>query len=101
MSAGTETTATELSGLTFMLLKNQDKLKRLTDEIRSSFSSIEGMTMTSLSRLDYLGACIEEGLRLYPPVPVGLARIVPQGGAYVCGRWVSGGVSLFRPIQTR
>lgn len=93
MLAGTETTATELSGLTFMLLKNQDKLQRLTQEIRSSFASLTDMTMTKLSRLKYLGACIEEGLRLYPPVPTGLGRDTPQGGAFVCGRWVPGGVS--------
>lgn len=94
MLAGTETTATELSGLTYLLLKNPDKLKRLTDELHSSFTSFDDMTMTNLSQLEYLGACIEEGLRLYPPVPVGPARVTPKGGASVCSRWVPGGVRL-------
>lgn len=93
MLAGTETTATELSGLTYLLLKNPEKMRRLTSELRASFSSFADMTMTNLSQLEYLSACIEEGLRYYPPVPVGPPRTTPQGGAFVCGRWVPGGVS--------
>ena len=93
MLAGTETTATQLSGLTYLLLKNPGQMKRLVSELRSSFESFEDMTMTKLSQLEYLGACIDEGLRLYPPVPVGLPRTVPTGGAVVCGQWVPGGVS--------
>lgn len=97
MLAGTETTATELSGLTYLLLKNPDKMHRLTEELRRSFSSFDDMTMTNLSQLEYLSACIEEGLRYYPPVPVGPPRTTPKGGAFVCGRWTPGGVSL--PVQ--
>jgi cytochrome P450 len=93
MLAGTETTATELSGLTYMLLKNPQKLARLTKEIRSAFTSFDDITMVKLSHLEYLQACIEEGLRMYPPVPAGLPRTTPQSGAKVCNRWIPGGVS--------
>jgi cytochrome P450 len=93
MVAGTETTATELSGLTYMLLKNPEKLDRLTKEVRGAFKTFEDVTMVKLSQLEYLQACIEEGLRMYPPVPVGLPRITPEGGAKVCNRWIPGGVS--------
>lgn len=37
MLAGTETSATLLSGLTYYLLKNPSTLEKLTDEIRGSF----------------------------------------------------------------
>jgi cytochrome P450 len=93
MLAGTETTATELSGLTYMLLKNPEKLDRLTKEVRAAFSTFDDITMTKLAQLSYLQACIEEGLRLYPPVASHLPRIAPKEGAMVCGRWVPGGVS--------
>jgi cytochrome P450 len=93
MLAGTETTATLLSGLTYILLKNPEKMDRLTKEIKAAFTSLEDMTMVKLSQLEYLQACIEEGLRLYPPVPVGLPRHTPKGGAMVCNRWIPGGVS--------
>jgi cytochrome P450 len=93
MVAGTETTATELAGLTYMLLKNPQKLARLTSEIRTAFTRFEDITMVKLSQLQYLQACLEEGLRVYPPVPAGLPRITPKGGAKVCNRWIPGGVS--------
>ncbi|KAH6535231.1 hypothetical protein HBI81_072700 [Parastagonospora nodorum] len=91
MGAGTETVATELSGLTYMLLKNPDKMHRLKSEIRGAFKHLDDMTTTKLSQLEYLQACIDEGLRLYPPLPTGTQRVKPVGGAMVCGRWVPSG----------
>lgn len=99
MLAGTETTATELSGLTYLLLKNPAHLARLTAEVRSAFSSFDDMTMTKLSQLEFLNACLEEGLRMYPPLPVGLPRTTPEGGARICGHWVAGGVSKAVSVQ--
>ena len=92
MLAGTETTATELSGLTYYLLKNPEKMARLVKEVRSAFTSFDDMHINELTKLPYLHACIEEGLRIYPPVPGALPRTVPREGAKVAGRWVSGGV---------
>jgi cytochrome P450 len=81
--AGSETTSTLLSGLTYLLLRNPHVLKKLTDEVRSSFSSEEEITLLSVGKLDYMLACINEGLRRYPPVPVGLPRKIPRGGSTV------------------
>ncbi|KAJ3545029.1 hypothetical protein NM208_g2727 [Fusarium decemcellulare] len=52
--AGSETTATLLSGATFYLLTNRDKYEKLVKEIRSSFSSKEGITIERTRR--YLAA---------------------------------------------
>jgi len=93
MLAGTETTATELSGITYYLLKNPQKMERLQKEVRDAFESPEEMTMTALGQMSYLGACIEEGLRVYPPVPGALPRVAPKEGAMVRGKWLPGGVS--------
>ncbi|KAL0262351.1 hypothetical protein SLS55_003797 [Diplodia seriata] len=95
MVAGTETTATLLSGLTYHLLRHPDKLRALATEIRDAFARPEDMDMASLARLPYLHACLEEGLRMYPPVPVGLPRIVPAGGRVVCGKPVPQGTSVY------
>jgi cytochrome P450 len=92
MLAGTETTATLLSGLTYILLRHPTKLARLTKEVRDTFPYFDDMTMIKLSQLEFLNACVEEGLRLYPPLPVGLPRKIPESGATVCGRWVADGV---------
>jgi cytochrome P450 len=93
MIAGTETTATLLSGLTFLLLKNQKCMKSLIEEIRSYFTEETDIKLESLVRLPYLNACIEEALRLYPPVPTGIPRAAPPKGTMICGKWVPGGVS--------
>jgi len=94
MVAGTETTATALSGTTYQLLTNPDKLARLKDEIRSSFDSLEDLHLEPLARQKYLMAVLQEGLRMYPPVPSALPRKVPAGGATVCGEWLPEGTTI-------
>lgn len=85
MTAGTETTATLLSGLTYYLCRNPDKMKRLVNEIRGAFTSVDDMSLKTLPRLEYLHACLEEALRIYPPVGIGLPRIVPPEGGEIDG----------------
>ncbi|TIA15896.1 benzoate 4-monooxygenase cytochrome P450 [Aureobasidium pullulans] len=94
MTGGTETIATLLSGLTYYLLINPDKLARLVAEIRSTFTAESEITVDELARLPYLNACIEEGLRIYPPTPASLPRRVPQEGAFIAGKWIPGDVSV-------
>ncbi|KAL5363325.1 cytochrome P450 [Aspergillus floccosus] len=72
--AGSETTATLLAGVTFHLLKNPDKLKRVTMEVRNAFSSPEEITFVHVNKLPYLIACLTEALRIYPPVGDGFPR---------------------------
>jgi cytochrome P450 len=94
MIAGTETTATLASGLIYYLLMNLDKMRTLQDEIRGTFEACEDMTIGRLAQLKYLNACIEEGLRMYPPVPIGLPRLTPPGGTAICGEWIPADVSM-------
>lgn len=94
IAAGSETTATVLSGITNYLVRDSDVLQKLVDEVRSSFSKDEDVTLAALQRLTYLNATIEEGLRLCPPVPAGLPRLVPSGGDTVCGQWLPEHVCL-------
>ncbi|KAI5369151.1 putative cytochrome P450 [Septoria linicola] len=94
MVAGTETTATALSGVTYHLLRNPEYLQKLTQEIRGSHSRSEDITMESLQPLKYLHAVLQEGLRMYPPVPSMLPRRVPKGGAIVCDEFLPKGTSI-------
>jgi cytochrome P450 len=92
--AGSETTATWLSGTTFWLLKHPAAYQKLVDEVRSSFAKEEDINLTAVSQLKYLLAVLREGSRMYPPVPSGQPRKVPQGGAVVNGEWIAEGVRL-------
>lgn len=89
--AGSETTATALSGLFFYLGMYPRVYKMLAEEIRTAFSSADDITMQSTQKLDYLHACINEILRFYPPVTETPARVCP--GAEIDGNYVPAGVS--------
>ncbi|KAK2601188.1 hypothetical protein N8I77_010655 [Diaporthe amygdali] len=94
MVAGSLTTATFITGSTFLLVSNPDKLKKLVEEVRSSFASEEEINLVSVGRLSYMLACLNEGLRRYPPVTTGLPRTVPKGGASVAGQYVPEGTTV-------
>ncbi|KAK1674114.1 cytochrome P450 [Colletotrichum godetiae] len=85
---GSETTATLLAGVTYYLLMNRDCLGKLTDEVRTTFKTEEEIDLVSVNKLTYMLACLDEALRVYPPVSMGLPRVTPKGGANICGKFV-------------
>ncbi|KAI9710260.1 MAG: hypothetical protein M1820_002754 [Bogoriella megaspora] len=92
--AGSETTATLLAGMTYILCKHPEALKKLTEEIRSTFSSDKEITMASALDLKYLLACLDEAMRFYPPVPIGPLRTVPKPGVTIAGDFVPEGTDV-------
>ncbi|EFQ36369.1 cytochrome P450 [Colletotrichum graminicola M1.001] len=95
MMAGTETTATACGGLTYYMLKHPGVMEKLVREIRTSFDSEQDITIARMQRLEYLQACINETLRVYPPSVTGFQRVTPPEGAEICGRFVPGGTSVY------
>lgn len=89
--AGSETTATLLSGLFFYQGMNPDVHATLKKEIREAFADESEINMKSVAQLPYLQACIEESLRVYPPAAETPARVSP--GAELGGEYVPSGVS--------
>nr|QSG30343.1 CYP65EW1 [Hormonema carpetanum] len=94
MIAGTETTATLLSGLTYHLIRNPEMMAKLVQEIRTFFPTEDHITVETLAQLPYLNACLEEGMRMYPPIAAGLPRITPHGGAMICGEYVPENIAV-------
>ena len=94
--AGSETTATLLSGATYYLLTNKSALDKLCNEIRSAFPNGDDITFTSVTRLPYLHAVLEESLRLYPPVPTTQPRRTLPEGNIIDGHIVPGKVSPYQ-----
>ena len=91
--AGSETIGTALTGMMGCLLQNPDMMKRVTQEVRQAFPNASQMNSDSVSKLPYLAAVIEEGLRVCPPISFGTPRVVPPQGATVSGHPLPGGVS--------
>ncbi|KAK1707539.1 cytochrome P450 ClCP1, partial [Colletotrichum acutatum] len=89
--AGSETTATALSAITYYLCTNRQALEKLTHEVRTAFSSEAEIEMVSAQQLQYLQAVMNEGLRMYPPVPTGIVRRVTDDGGVFLGQYVPSG----------
>lgn len=92
--AGSETTSTLMNGVTYILLTHPEAMEKLKHEVRSEFKSAEDITITSVSRLPYMLACLNEALRLYPPVPGSMVRVVGKGGGNIAGHFVPEGTKV-------
>lgn len=92
---GSETTASLLSGVTYFLLQNPIAYQKLKDEVRSEFSTEEEINIVSVNKLSYMLACLDEALRMYPPVANGLPRVCPKGGSRVLGEYLPENVSNY------
>ncbi|KAH7459247.1 hypothetical protein FOMA001_g20089 [Fusarium oxysporum f. sp. matthiolae] len=75
--AGSETTATALTGITYWLLKTPTALEKLVVDLQGRFDSYEDIRPDVVQDIPYLNACIEEGMRLFPPSPQALPRVSP------------------------
>lgn len=92
--AGSETTATLLSGVTYYLLKNPRVKEKVVTEVRSTFKDESEINLVNVnSILPYLNAVLEEGLRLYPPVPSGFSRVTTHDMA-ICDVPIPKGVEV-------
>ena len=67
--AGSETTASLLSGIQFYLCDNPRVYQKVKADVREKFKSEEEITFASVTECEYLLAVLEEGMRMYPPAP--------------------------------
>ncbi|TLD11796.1 hypothetical protein PspLS_11649 [Pyricularia sp. CBS 133598] len=91
IAAGSETTATLLTATTYLLLTNPKAYGKVTDEVRRSFSDPSEINLTSVNKLSYMLACLDEALRIFPVVPSWLPRRVTKGEAVIDGNVVPQG----------
>ncbi|KAI3588990.1 cytochrome P450 [Fusarium oxysporum f. sp. albedinis] len=75
--AGSEATSITLTYLIWMLIKRPDVDHRLRLELSSLGKSYSS---TDLANLPYLDSVIRETLRVYPPAPAPMPRVVPKSG---------------------
>lgn len=92
--AGSGTSSSALTGITFFLGRNKDKYRSVAEEVCGTFTQETDITIEATARLPYLKAVIEEGMRLYPPSPSTLPRFVPGKGEVIEGLWVPGGTAV-------
>jgi hypothetical protein len=71
-----------------MLLLDPDKLKTLQDEIRSSFTSEEEIKLETVNVRNYELAVLSKAMRLFPPAPESVRRVIGGRGAVICGDFI-------------
>ncbi|KAI1169505.1 cytochrome P450 CYP65A1 [Nemania sp. FL0916] len=86
--AGSETTATALTGATYLLATNPKSLTKLATEICNAFADDKTINFSSVRSLPFLDAVMHESLRIYPPGVNAQPRIVPPGGSLILGQHV-------------
>lgn len=96
--AGSDTTSTALASTIFYLVHNQRALTRVTSEVRGTFASVDDIVHGSkLSGCHYLRACLDEAMRLSPPVGGGLPRTILSGGMTIDGQDLPEGIDVCVP----
>ena len=91
IAAGSDTISSALAGTFYLLLRNPSTLTKLQAELDDEFATPTDVTMLRLGRLPYLNAVVHEALRMYPPIPGELRRLVPAEGATISDRFIPGG----------
>ncbi|EGX91291.1 cytochrome P450 oxidoreductase, putative [Cordyceps militaris CM01] len=86
--AGSDTVAVTLQALFYEMAVNQEAQKKLQQEIDAHVAEYgdgggNGLDPALLAKLDHLQACINETLRLWPPVISGVQRETPPEGLQV------------------
>ena len=95
--AGSETSATTMTSVTYYSLNHPRVFERLKKEIRDAFDhDPSSVTVSAVSELPYLHAVITEALRLHPTNPVSLPRELDRP-VEICGIMVPPGVSFPAP----
>lgn len=95
MNAGSDTTGIALNNAMFFLLKNPRCMERLRAEIDEVMEDGEVVAPHDrVKHLPYLRACLDESMRLLPPVSFGLPRRTPPEGAIILQEYIPGETSV-------
>ncbi|KAF5693592.1 cytochrome P450 monooxygenase [Fusarium denticulatum] len=98
--AGSDTTSSSTTCLLHNLVLHPDVLGKLQAEIDEYKNTHNEYDLVSLSKLQYLQACIDESLRLYPVVPSGVPRMTPPEGMQLDGVYIPGDTIIHNPSYT-
>ncbi|KAI9651317.1 hypothetical protein NHQ30_001356 [Ciborinia camelliae] len=101
LGAGSDTANSALTGIFYFLSQHPQIRERLTAIIRSTFAGVESISHgPTLNSMVYLRACIDESLRLCPPIPMPLPREVLPGGLWVNVHYFTPGTIIGVPTYS-
>lgn len=99
--AGSDTTSTAMSAVFFYLAHNRSAYNNAVKEVRSTFDSKDEIKISpKLNSCVYLRACIEEAMRITPPIGGSLFREAGPGGVSVDGHYFPAGTDVGTSIYS-
>lgn len=98
--ASSDTTAVALTSIFFELACHPEVVERLRKEVDEYYGQHDKPDPSSLGRLPYLEACVDETLRLHPPIPSGLQRVTPPEGVQIDDVFIPGNTIVQIPTYT-
>ena len=95
MISGSSSTSNTIGSVLFQLLENPQVWSRLQREVDGALDPEETVgPYEKIKFLPYLRACIDEGLRMYPPISHGLPRETPPEGMAIESDWIAGNTTV-------
>lgn len=105
--AGSLTTGNTLTHLLKLLLTNERTWKKLCDEVRETFNSLDEINSVRVRTLAYMDMVLSEGtkpvndliigMRCGASLPFGTPRLTPPEGAIIAGVQIAGDVLPLPP----
>ncbi len=94
--AGSDTTAATMAFLFYHLASQPEEVEKLREELKPLVGGGEWSDY-EIKNAPRLNGAINEALRLHPPVPSGVERLVPEGGATIGDVFLPGGTAFHMP----
>ncbi|KAE8036859.1 hypothetical protein FH972_009492 [Carpinus fangiana] len=95
--AGSDTTAATLTHLFYHIAKEPQIIARLREELQTHVDATGNVDHKAIQDAPYLNGCINETLRINPPVPTMVARMTPPEGVTIGDTFVPGNMTVWCP----
>jgi len=96
--AGSGPTAPALAATLRHLAERPDLQQQLRDELRAIDFQVGAKNHAQLAKCEMFNACIDEALRLHPPIRSGPERMTPPEGLQVGDVYIPGNIRLTTPL---
>ena len=90
-----DTTAATLTFMFYYLAKYPEHQKKLREDLKPLM--VGDWRDKDINQAEHLNGCINEALRLHPPVPSGLQRLTPPEGIEADGQHIPGNTVFYMP----
>lgn len=97
ITAGSETSASAMIYLFYLLAKHPDHVLIIREELGACIQGVESWSDVDINSCKHLNACIKEALRLFPPGPSGVFRLTPPQGLQVGEIYIPGNTNIQLP----